>query len=494
MVALCYLIVLWKKSTLSVVVSSGLIQFYGSLPARLTLLYNELLETLLFTAVSLRDTKCCERLMATNVNLNAVKTPPRLDSMASTALQLSLRGSLAEVHSSKHPPEQDIAIILLRAGADPSLCGRHGRAQPNASVCCEQLPFWLALEQPQFILRALLDAGASIPKDMGLARAIDVIKDPAVLSILLETGVFHEGSSHFTPQSRYCSLLQAVLHRGGRHKAVSRLVDHVGNASGCSAGRVQEIQTVLRNVKILDGCPREFRSPLTFAILRHLFDVADDLLKKGASANVSYLDNLSVDLLQQFDVAATWEDIGLGSFYYLSSSAPLQAAVLEENIPAVRFCLNAGADPNYPYAAGLSALAIAMYARHETIVGLLLDHNAYVFLEDLHFFATILRVRREAFEEAGGPLSRLVESVDIATLALEAVIEELERKRSLDGLASPTKRRYHATVGQFLTLQQKAGPCLSLLELVLRHPANDSRFPDWTWDMYKEDRLTRPWS
>lgn len=142
MVILLYCVLVGSESALSAVTSSELIKFPVTIPTGVMPLYNELLEILLWLAVSRKEIAYCEQLMTSNVNLNVVRqyrASHYLDFVASTVLQSSL-----EIHyNADSRAEQKISTMLLKAGADPGLVANtDGSVLASRSVANMCLSGW----------------------------------------------------------------------------------------------------------------------------------------------------------------------------------------------------------------------------------------------------------------------------------------------------------------------------------------------------------------
>lgn len=281
-----------------------------------------------------------------------------------------------------------------------------------------------------------------------------------MLSILLERGVSPKGTSPFALESGFFCPLQAALAHAKRDIALM-LLEHVDGALGCSPERFLEIQNVCDDADVSDLWTFSFRTPFTCAVLAHMFDIADELLKRGANPNKSYLDHLSIRMHQHLDVYWTGEPEDWDEYMYFNSVSPLQTAVYRGNTSAVEFCLKAGSVPNYPNPVGFSSLALALYAENEHITELLLERGAYLSLEDLYLFVKFAREDRKWCGETQD-FMEILRCRERALHALEKVIEELELERSQNGANTLIKRRCHATVTQFRMLQEEIVPWFSI--------------------------------
>lgn len=459
MVALSYCILSGPESVLSIITFSAIIDVSGSLSAGLTPLYNKLLEILLVTAVIRKDIACCERLMSTAVNLNAIHSYRSLEYSSCvdrTILQISL-----EIGSTSGPKdERQIPTMLLVAGADPNLCGRHRQDHRDRPFGCKISPLSLALTWPHPVVNELLKAGARVPKNVDLTDVISEIKDPMVLSILLQKGASPEGSYPLTTRSEYFCPLQAALSKGNRELTVE-LLKSIDHGSGCKGWRERRIGDASEDAQASDKSllQQNYRTPFTFAVLHHFLDIAIDLLGKGADPNGSYFDEMLTRSLRRIE--AKFDLCPLSFYVRKTSTSPLQAAVLDGDITAVGFCLEAGADPDYAYPIGISTLAVAMCISQESIFEILLDHNAHMFLEDLYLFVRFARKdKAKKYDGKEGSKERLWR-VNGAIHALEKVIRELELDTSRSGMGAPSKRQFRVTTAQFHVLRQGIEPWLS---------------------------------
>lgn len=148
---------------------------------------NALVDILLLTMARHGEASICKQLIAGGANPTTqgpCATQLDGESRYMTALQVCL-----ETESSLDAKSRaEIVTLLLKAGADPNLCAIHGSARPDSAGCCEMSPFCLASKQSPTILKALLQAGARVPKNMDLTSTIQSIKDPDIISVLQGKG------------------------------------------------------------------------------------------------------------------------------------------------------------------------------------------------------------------------------------------------------------------------------------------------------------------
>lgn len=455
MVTLFYCIVLAPDLTLHTLTLSEVVDFSNLPLSGPNILCSELLEILLFTAASQGETEFCEQSMATYVNLDAIR-PCSLSVLPEYVNSTALQISLAIDDDSDPEANHEVIMVLLKAGADPNLCGNHGRAQPCDPVCCEQLPFYLALRHSSTILRALLDTGACVPKNLDLTITFHRIADPEVLSVLLEKGVSPEGASCFNTQSWYFCPLQAALDHQNRQAAL-KLLERVENSLGCSVGNSQEIQDVCNADSLCNQArvDRDFRTPFTHAVLHHFFDIARELLKKGADRNKSYLDYMWSNLSQWCEIRSDLSAVD--KFIFKTSGRPLQAAIWKDDFDAVQFLLTAGADPNFSGPCEMSALATAMWRWNQAIINLLREYEALIHLRDLCFFVILTRKEKQELIQSllrsdwvKDRIKHLFRRMNV----LGRIIREIKLQQSGSRIDSLVGSMCHASVAQFQLLSE----------------------------------------
>lgn len=337
-----------------------------------------LLDLLLLIAVHCGDAAVCTQLISDGASPNALGlclTERDGSLSAMTVLQISL-GS-CKLTDYKIGP--DIIMTLLKAGADPNICGEHQYTPQSRSVCCSMSPIYLASRYSSYILQALLDAGTCKPEDAFFTSMLCEIGDANILSQLLPEMVSPKGRGEHTLSNLFICPLQAVLARGEQGIAL-KLLEYVESPLGISVTALAEIFKKHYN-KLGYRDTSIFYTPLTYAILSDFPDVVDKLLEKGANLNESYLDYLSRE--DRRLLIPRGYDLTFLSYLERISKSPLQAAVYEKNLRAVKFLLRAGADPNHRHVFDFSMLALAMWHQDQTITELLRRHGAVSFWTDL---------------------------------------------------------------------------------------------------------------
>lgn len=360
-----------------------------------------LLQTLLLTMAGQGVSPLCAQLIASGVEPNAVRPHPVLfggGQIPLTALQMSLGvGPFANFRF-----EPEVVLRLLKADADPNICGSHGQNQPGRLICCTMLPIYLALKHPLPTFQALIDAGAYVPEGINLTTAIQEITDAEVLSALLPDrdktlSVSSEGGSGRFWYESYLCPLQAVVSLGRQEialklleklvakrleKSSEQVLDPIEPSLGCSLTRLAQALAGRGGSSAWNSTDRSiFRTPLTYAILNDLPEVAGVLLANEAHISKSYFDHLLWNHpLRQKGLHFS----SLSHYLHHTSASPLQAAVWDENISAIQFALDTGADPNYSFSIGVSPLALARWRNNQTIACLLRRYHARISPEDVH--------------------------------------------------------------------------------------------------------------
>lgn len=427
-------------------------------------LCNLLLEVVFFAMIHLGETATCAQLIAGGISPN-VSGPYLRDDRGALTTLTALQASLGAPQSCNGTLESEIFAMLLENGADPN-CTNHRQVKSGCPLHCISSPFYLALKHPPAVLQALLDSGVRIPESIQLMDCGN-IPDIGMLLLLMRRGVLLQGVAPDSVSKLPCvCLLQAVLRC--KHKALAwKLLDTAEGPLGCSIEELEQkvVEFCRTNPKF--GSPSrtctsritealDFRTPLAYAVLGGFSDIADELLRRGAHPDKSYIDYLSSRVIfERSDNCLSSLDAHLG----FNSVGPLQAAIWKRKLTAVQSILAKGADPNHLQATGLSALATAMWYPNKSIINLLLEQRAFIFLEDLYRIVEVARSEEAQFK---GKLSCVFKrTTDYMEglwkkriYALEELTHEIELRQCEGRTDNIIEGRCHATVTQFHKLLQ----------------------------------------